>query len=44
VYASYKKLSTVLEISMYSLKPLKRINTNAQLSIKIEANKKASIR
>jgi len=41
VYASYmQKLSTgVLQSSMYNLKPLKRINTNARLSIKIEVKK-----
>jgi len=41
VYASYmQKLSTgVLQSSMYNLKPLKRINTNARLSIKIEFKK-----
>jgi len=40
VYASYmQKLSTgVLQSSMYNLKPLKRINTNARLSIKIAHN------
>ena len=40
VYASYmQKLSTgVLQSSMYNLKPLKHINTNARLSIKIEFN------
>jgi len=41
VYASYmEKLSTgVLQSSMYNLKPLKRINTNARLNIKIEFKK-----
>jgi len=33
-----QKLSTgILQSSMYNLKPLKRINTNARLSIKIDA-------